>query len=198
MNTKAIITSGIVSLVLVSAGAVAETQRFNATVKVTNSFEFDKENDLVFGTIRAKADTAADKVATLVMPANPNIEPEAKSDGAAVIAIMNGDSNPASFKITGLPEYASLNITNPTETDLVLPGTESTAAKFLLSNFTYYVTQGAPTGDVTGSTIKADAQGNISFNLGATLTTSSNTADGTTSDYTDGDYSGTFSVQVNY
>jgi hypothetical protein len=200
MNTKAIITSSILSLAVISAATHAATQRFNATVKVTNTFEFTKDKDLSFGTIRAKADTAADKVATLVMSADPDVVPDAppEATGAAVISIMSGESHPASFSITGLPEYAVLTITDPTETDVRLPGSESSAAKFTLSNFNYFVTKGGTLGEVSGAKLKADVEGNIAFNLGATLTTSNNTDHGTTTDYTDGDYSGTFSLQVNY
>ncbi|NOU50746.1 DUF4402 domain-containing protein [Pseudoalteromonas sp. JBTF-M23] len=198
MNKKAIITSSLLSFAVLSTTALAEKARFTASVKVQNTFELLKDKDLLFGTIRAKADTSSGDVATLIMPADPDVAPTAKSNGNAVITIMSGESNPAAFSIKGLPAYAVLTLTDPTETDLVLPGTSSTAAKFSLNSFTYYVTKGAKTGDVSASTIQADDKGDVEFNLGATLSTSSNTADGTTADYSDGDYSGTFSVQVNY
>ncbi|CAH9066011.1 hypothetical protein PSECIP111951_03512 [Pseudoalteromonas holothuriae] len=199
MKNNIFIISSFISIGILSAPALAKTQQFSATVNVQNTFNMTKGKDLSFGTIRAKADTTNADIASLVIPSDPDAQATTDTTGTgAVIAILGEEGSAAEFSIEGLPQYASLTITNPTETDLVAGGSQDSDAKFKLSDFTYFVRVGTSAGAVTGNTLRADAEGKIEFLLGATLNTSNNSTDGTTTDYVDGEYSGTFNLEVDY
>ncbi|QTL33975.1 DUF4402 domain-containing protein [Pseudoalteromonas viridis] len=180
-------------LAVMPALSDAQPAEFKATVKVTNSFNFVKVNDLDFGTIRAAGDPAGGDTATLTVAANASTAPTVTSTDAtkASIAVINPGS-PASFTVDGVAPYSTLTITDPTDTAVAPKSLPPGTPGFLLGNFTYYMTSGTP-GPVTG-TIQVDATGAVAFNVGATLTTTS----AATGNYLDGDYEGSFTLELNY
>ncbi|KZX00452.1 hypothetical protein JL49_11175 [Pseudoalteromonas luteoviolacea] len=173
-----------------------EQRTFEAKVTVKNAFELEKQSDLLFGTIRAKADTAGSDTATLVIPADTGKAASVTSTNIsnAEISILEAGA-PAQFKISGVVPFATLNITEPAETDIVLAGGNPNAAGFKMDSFTYYIETGALSKqDVAGNKIQVDDKGEALFNIGATLKTTT----GGTANYLDGSYSGTFTIEVSY
>lgn len=197
MNQSIKIASIATALSLISLNVSAETASFNAGVKVQNAFTFTKTADLDFGTIRATADTAATETATLVLAANPaTAATTASTDAAeAEIAVLAAGS-PASFSVSGVSPFATLSITGTGITGAISPVTAPAGtAGFTLGTPTYYVLTGATPNSVATTTIQVDSTGAATFNVGATLTTDATTP---ASDYIDGDYSGTFTLLLDY
>ncbi|KZN49569.1 hypothetical protein N474_04745 [Pseudoalteromonas luteoviolacea CPMOR-2] len=189
---------GFVSTLALMAFAsnAGEQRTFEAKVTVKNAFELEKQSDLLFGTIRAKADTTGTDTATLVIPADTGKAASVTSTDItkAEISILEAGA-PAQFKISGVVPFATLTITDPVETNIVLSGGNPNAAGFTMDTFTYYIETGALSQqDVTGNQIQVDDKGEALFNIGATLKTTT----GGTANYLDGSYSGTFTIEVSY
>lgn len=184
------------SITLLSFGATAEQTTFQAGVAVQNAFTLTKDADLDFGTIRAKADLTGTVSATLVLAANPDTSSTTATSDAdeAEIAILTAGT-PASFSVSGVSPFATLTITNPTETAIVPDSAPAGTAGFTLGTPTYYVLTGATPNSAATTSIQVDGAGEATFNVGATLAT---TAVAATSDYIDGTYSGTFTLQLDY
>ncbi|WP_409423695.1 MULTISPECIES: hypothetical protein [unclassified Pseudoalteromonas] len=184
------------SITVLSFGAAAETASFQAGVTVQNAFTFTNDAPLNFGTIRASGDLTGTETATLVLAANPATAPTTASTDAtaAEIAILVAGT-PASFSISGVSPFGTLTITNPTETAIAPDTAPAGTAAFTLGTPTYYVLTGATPNSAATTTIQVDSAGEATFNFGATLTT---TAVAATSDYIDGSYSGTFTLELNY
>lgn len=190
MNKTFIKATLAASLAVISFGTAAEPASFQAGVTVQNAFTFTKDSDLDFGTIRAKSDGT--EVATLVLPADPNANSSTPAATDAEIAILV-QGTPASFSVSGVSPFATLTITDPTATDITPDAAPSGTPGFTLDDPTYYVLTGAtPNATATGS-MQADVNGEITFNLGATLSTAASA-----NDYIDGTYSGTFTVELAY
>ncbi|KZN66797.1 DUF4402 domain-containing protein [Pseudoalteromonas luteoviolacea] len=173
-----------------------EQRTFEAKVTVKNAFELEKQSDLLFGTIRARADTTGSDTATLVIPADTGKAASVTSTNIsnAEISILEAGA-PAQFKISGVVPFATLTITDPVETNIVLAGGNPNAAGFTMDTFTYYIETGALSKqDITGNKIQVDDKGEALFNIGATLKTTT----GGTANYLDGSYSGTFTIEVSY
>ena len=185
-----------VSLAVLSFGTAAESVSFQAGVRVQNAFTLTNDAPLDFGTIRASGDLSGTEKATLVLAANPATSSTTASSDVteAEIAILV-PGTPASFPIAGVSPFGSLTISNPTETAIAPDAAPAGTAAFTLSLPTYYVLTGGTPNSVATTTIQVDASGEATFNLGATLTT---TAVAATSDYIDGSYSGTFTLELNY
>ncbi|MBQ4836341.1 MULTISPECIES: DUF4402 domain-containing protein [Pseudoalteromonas] len=175
----------------------AQKATFDAKVKVKNAFQLVKNNDLDFGTIRAVADNTGTDTASLTIPADTTQTPTVASTNVnnAEIAIISAGS-PAQFQISGVVPFATLSITDPVETDVSLAaGSGSGAAGFKLGSFTYYIETGASNSTpVVGKQIQVNENGEAVFNIGATLSTTT----GNSANYLDGDYIGTFTLEVSY
>ncbi|ALS32156.1 hypothetical protein PTRA_a0852 [Pseudoalteromonas translucida KMM 520] len=184
------------SVALLAFGASAETATFNAGVTVQNAFTFQSTADLDFGTIRATADTATTDTATLVLAANPATSSKTAASGAgAEIAVLTAGT-PASFSVSGVSPFATLTIDATGVTGAISPVTAPAGtAGFTLSTPTYYVLTGANPNSAATTAIQVDSTGAATFNMGATLTTDATTP---SSDYIDGDYSGTFTLILDY
>jgi cell wall-associated NlpC family hydrolase len=184
-------------LSLSSFSAVSKTATFTASVEVKNTFELEVVEPLSFGKIRATADTVSTSQASLTMPANPSatIAPPLTTTEAAISVLEDG--SPAKFTIDGVAAFTELTITDPTDTDITpKDAAPSGTAMFKLDSFTYFVVEGANPGtDVSAGKIQVDAEGKATFTLGATLSTDPSTP---TSDYLDGMYEGTFTLEVAY
>lgn len=184
------------SMIMLASNVMAETATFNAGVTVQNAFTFDSTADLDFGTIRAKADTAATDIATLVLAANPATSSTTTASGAGAEISVLVAGTPASFSVSGVSPFATLTIDDTGVTGAISPVTAPAGtAGFTLSTPTYYVLTGATPNSTATTTIQVDSTGAATFNLGATLTTDATTP---TSDYIDGDYSGTFTLILDY
>ena len=184
------------SMAVLSFGAAAESVSFQAGVTVQNAFTLTNDSALDFGTIRASADLAAAETATLVLAANPATSPTTASTSIAdaEIAILVPGA-PASFSVSGVSPFGSLTITNPPESAISPDAAPAGTATFTLGTPTYYVLTGATPNSAATTAIQVDANGEATFNVGATLTTDATTP---TSDYIDGTYSGSFTLELNY
>ena len=196
MNKSIKLASIAAVLSLTSTGVLAETATFNAGVVVQNAFTFESSANLDFGTIRATADTTSTDTATLVLAANPATASTTGAAGtAAEIAILAAGA-PASFSVSGVSPYATLTIDSTGISGNISPVTAPAGtAVFTLSSPTYYVLTGATPNSAATTSIQVDSNGEATFNMGATLTTDGTTP---TSDYIDGDYSGTFTLILDY
>ncbi|WP_405128077.1 DUF4402 domain-containing protein [Pseudoalteromonas sp. PB2-1] len=196
MKNSIKIAALMTSSALLTFNVAAEQTTFQAAVTVQNAFTLQADSGLDFGTIRATADATGAQTATLVLPANPATSATTASTDptAAEIAILNPGA-PALFSVSGVSPFATLNITNPTETDISPDSAPSGTAKFVLGSFTYYVLTGANPNSAATTSIQVDANGEATFNLGATLSTDNAVS---TADYIDGTYSGTFTLQLDY
>ena len=99
------------------------------------------------------------------------------------------------MSVSGVSPFGTLTITNPTETAIAPDTAPAGTAAFTLGTPTYYVLTGATPNSAATTTIQVDSNGEATFNFGATLTTTGVAA---TSDYIDGSYSGTFTLELNY
>jgi len=177
------------SMAVISFGAAAESASFQAGVAVQNAFTMTKDADLDFGTIRAKADGT--NAATLILPADPNANSSTPAATDAEISILV-PGTPASFSVSGVSPFATLTITDPSPADITPDAAPPGTPGFELDTYTYYlVSGGASAGTV--SDIQVDANGEATFNLGATLSTET-----VAGSYIDGTYSGTFTLQLDY
>lgn len=205
--TKTTLAASVALLALLAFGASAENASFNGTVKVQNAFTLTNDADLNFGTLRANADTAGAAVSTIKLSANPAASSVVtNATGATIVELVKGA--PATFSVSGASAFAFLtfDITGITGNITSVSPTPSGAAFFKVSDPSIRVLTGGNANtdlDLTDLTVEAGklqvgGTGEATFSLGATLTTSSNTADTTTSDYIDGDYSGTFALTLEY
>ena len=191
--TKAALAASMAAL---SFGVIAETATFNAGVTVQNAFTFQSTADLDFGTIRATADTAATDTATLVLAANPATSSITAASGAGAEIAVLAAGTPASFSVSGVSLFATLTIDATGVSGAISPVTAPAGtAGFTLGTPTYYVLTGANPNSAATTTIQVDSTGAATFNMGATLTTDATTP---SSDYIDGDYSGTFTLILDY
>jgi len=189
---------GITSLLVISVPVVAETTSVNAQVEVLNAFNLTKGNDLNFGTIRATAGASGD-IASYTLSADPAATVGVATPGstdAIIQELVYG--NPGSFTIDGVANFSSLTLTVPeytTAAPLDVSHTDPASNNFELTALTAYdVTNSSPITLTAGvGTIVADSTGNFEFNIGGTIST---VDDGIA--YTDGSYTASFDVIVEY
>ena len=97
--------------------------------------------------------------------------------------------------------FANLTITLPaTETVLVGAALPGTAANFTINTYTAWITSGGndDSAYVNAGDLQADSNGDVTFNIGATLSTD-DAAAAITQNYQDGlAYEGDFDVIVDY
>jgi hypothetical protein len=189
---------------LVSANTFAE-ESINGTASVTvqNAFDLVETTQLSFGVVTA-VKASADPVTTSGSETyNPTItmNPDGTTDSA------DGDANlgtlnqitagtPATFDVSNVASFTAMKITLPTTAVSLKASNGNTAAgEFSLSTFTLRevgktanVTLTAGVGNIT-----SDENGVISFNVGGQLAIT-----GKDKEYTDGIYSGTYAVKVDY
>lgn len=193
-----IITAVVTGLVAISA-ANATTKSVTATVVVDNVIAMTVAAPLDFGKISALGDaSASDLQATMVRSANPaTASVTDKTTNSAVIVLAQG--SPADIEITGAAADYELDVVVPTtEIYLENPAVQSNSQVFVLDAFNTHAylegTANSSFGTTTTST------GALSFYVGASLTTAASnlTGSATKTAYTDGTYTGSFDVSVNY
>ena len=173
-------------------GAAIESADFTATVEVQNSFDFEVSNGLSFGTLRTNSDPA--ETASIIVSPRGIAAVTSTTGGAAVMSELVAGS-PASFTVAGASAFATLNLDSSAVAgpiaykDSAPPGTPG----FVLSAPTFYVITGASPNSVATTTIQVDGNGAATFNMGATLTTTTSTAS-----YLDGTYEGQFTLTLDY
>tara|TARA_B110000211_G_scaffold233246_1_gene298934 strand:- start:1059 stop:1661 length:603 start_codon:yes stop_codon:yes gene_type:complete len=196
LSTLAVVTA------VSSFSSFAATESFEAKVTVQNAVVLTKDNDLSFGTIRAIADPTGGEQATLVVNPDPDASPVSTQsnpvNNAATISVIE-DGEAAGFSVSDVVPNSILTITDPVNTLIVSSaGQGVNEPDFTVGSWTYFITSGTNAGAVytQGSpNLQAGADGAVSFNIGATLSTSSSVS---SVDYPDGEYSGSFNIEVSY
>ncbi|MDN3379308.1 MULTISPECIES: DUF4402 domain-containing protein [unclassified Pseudoalteromonas] len=189
-----------VSTLAVSFYAISATETFRAEVTVQNAVGLDG-TDLNFGTVRAVADPGGKDIAELIVSATPNATPitESKNNTANALFAIIEDGAPATFTVSEAVPSAVLRILDPTKTNLEFEnGQDTDRPDFTIGDWKYVITSGDNNNaDYTPLTpnLQVGQDGTVSFNLGATLKTSSKV---TTKPYADGVYAGTFQIEVAY
>ncbi|SBT17448.1 hypothetical protein MGA5115_01559 [Marinomonas gallaica] len=192
---KIYLIAGVTTILTGNALAV-ETLNSNATVTVNNAFTLAESAEMTFGTIRASADTTNNVTASLTLPADGSAGTVTAATPAASNIVVITGGTPASFAITNAAPFTTLTLTLPSSAiDLVTPGGD---AQFTVDSFNAVVSSGPNDGDAYNSgtpNLRTDASGAVSFDVGATLITDATTPG---SNYEDGTYTGSYTVQVDY
>ncbi|HEA16856.1 MAG TPA: DUF4402 domain-containing protein [Pseudoalteromonas prydzensis] len=190
-----------VSILAVPFSAISATETFRAEVTVQNAVVLTKDTDLNFGTVRAVADLAGVEIAELVVSATPGASPitESKNNTTNALFAIIEDGEPASFTVSDAVPSAVLRIMDPVKTNLEFEnGQDTDRPDFTIGDWNYVITSGdnnnAPYTPGTPN-LQVGQDGTVSFNIGATLKTSSKV---TTKTYADGVYAGTFQIEVAY
>lgn len=196
LSTLAVVTA------VSSISSFAATESFEAKVTVQNAVVLTKDNDLSFGTIRAIADPSGAEQATLMVNPDPDASPVSTQlnpvSNAATISVIE-DGEAAGFSVSDVVPNSILAITDPVNTLIVSSaGQGVNEPDFTVGSWTYFITSGTNAGALyTQATpnLQAGADGAVSFNIGAKLSTSSSVS---SVDYPDGEYSGSFNIEVSY
>ena len=193
INSKLLIS--LVAATCTASAIAAESVTSTATVVVQNAFVLTENQALNFGTIRAKADTSGSTTASLIIPADGSAHSVTRTGTEAqsnIIEITAGA--PATYSVSSAAPLTNLTITLPT-TAIALTNNNSVAS-FTMGSFGAYITSGANSGSAySASNLQTDANGAVNFSVGATLTTDGSTP---AADYTDGTFTGTYTITVSY
>lgn len=193
INSKLLIS--LVAATCTASAIAAESVTSTATVVVQNAFVLTENQALNFGTIRAKADTSGSTTASLIIPADGSAHSVTRTGTIAqsnIIEITAGA--PATYSVSSAAPLTNLTITLPT-TAIALTNNNSVAS-FTMGSFGAYITSGANSGSAySASNLQTDANGAVNFSVGATLTTDGSTP---AADYTDGTFTGTYTITVSY
>lgn len=191
----------VMSILAVPFSAISATETFRAEVTVQNAVVLTKDTDLNFGTVRAVADPAGSDIAELIVSATPNASPitESKNNTANALFAIIEDGEAASFTVSEAVPSAVLTILDPVKTNLEFEnGQDTDRPDFTIGDWNYVITSG----DNNNATytpgtpnLQVGQDGTVSFNIGATLKTSSKV---TTKGYAEGVYAGTFQIEVAY
>ncbi|GLR70669.1 DUF4402 domain-containing protein [Agaribacter marinus] len=189
------------SMLLGSVSVMAqETAPGDATVTVQNTFDIAQVSGIDFGTVRATVDSDATDdagsvhVSTLPLDTQGAHGTITTAGGATTTSSITVLATGAAgeFAITNAAPFTAINITAPAAFDLVNGSGSPTTAVFGVGTFTF-----RETGAVAdGTAVTTDINGEINFTMGASLSTDDNAA--TRTNYIDGAYTGTFTLQVAY
>lgn len=183
-----IATVGAVALgvACLAADAQAQTEKVTANVNavVDNSFTLAETTIMNFGTIVAKADMVGNTTATLTIDSTGALTPVPTGPAAARFVIFNSAN----------ASQGVFNVTNAApSTKVAISFANPVALNCALCANAPDITIGAFTHDA-GANPTTDANGALTFNVGATLTTVPAPAN----QYEDGAYAGTYDVLVSY
>ncbi|TDO97386.1 DUF4402 domain-containing protein [Marinomonas balearica] len=172
----------------------AETATGNASVTVQNAFNLSETTALSFGTIRATGDTAGTQTAELQISSDgTSNNPETTDSTAAAISVIEA-GEPAVFTIDSAAPSSNLTITLPSAA-IELTSTLNDGL-FSIDDFEATITSGPRDGTAYASgNLLTDDTGGVTFAVGATLTTGTGATDAA---YTDGTYTGTYEITVDY
>ncbi|WP_017446796.1 DUF4402 domain-containing protein [Gayadomonas joobiniege] len=181
---------------LFSTGSVlAETATGTIEFTVQNAISVEAGDNLNFGTFRAVPSSVAAEQATLKIGADGSTE-DGKSNGGATIQKFE-DGSPGTFVVTGAAPFSNLTIDFPADGEITVTSGVPGSPVFEIDAFEGTVITGANpnTAIADADAVTADADGNLTFAVGATIGTDSN---GSTGSYQSTDYTGTYVVEVSY
>ncbi|TKB54951.1 DUF4402 domain-containing protein [Ferrimonas aestuarii] len=201
MMPKPLALALAVSTLALSQVAVAETVSATATVTVRNAFTLTEDSALNFGEIRATPDPTAGttpaNVATIALNSNGSWGAPSLG-GVANIQVLSGGA-PATFTVSGVAPFSNLTLTLPTTpVNLTTGSAPPGASKLIVNAFEATITSGANSGTryASAGDLQADVSGEVTFAVGATLSTDN--VDNVGASYMDTAYSGTYTVEVTY
>lgn len=207
LNSKSILAVAIVTATTVaSVNVMASVKSANATVVVKNAFVITEDAPLDFGTIRATADplaatvqdTPLGKISGLIMDPEDGTFSAGATASPATIASL-GTGAPGEYSMTGVGAFKNFTLAAADGT-LKTPGAAANAAFFTITDFTFFVTSITTPALYDGVTIflKADAAGDASFQVGASIFTSATGETTAQTPYDDTTYAGTYDITVEY
>lgn len=213
-NLKTTLKIGLAaSLLSAVTAASATTVNVNASATVDNAVDLTVTGDLGFGTIRASIGGTPANTECQGLQIDPDTTvttmsvdvPTACGGGAGTseISSIDGTFTRPEFSISGVPAFTTLTLTEPTDSELTLGGASPPdSAVFELIDFTAFQTNSTPAADVDISSgsgdLVADVNGEVTFTMGATLSTDVAAGAAGLTDYQDAAYSGSFDVTVTY
>lgn len=209
--SKAIATSlGTVAL-LGALPASAETVQLDASVTVLNTFTLAQTTALSFGTVRAKASTDNANTANIVLPpasgATATSGTAVGADNTDVPAMTTLTAGAQGvYAVTGAAAFTPLNMSISSNTiDLTLASAPPSAPNaFQLGTLRAVDGSGneiplVDSGVADGNTLSTDVNGALTFTVGGTLSTQDHASRAfTNGNYTDGAYSGSLTLTVDY
>lgn len=172
-----------------------EVETGNVSVTVQNAFTVTQTAPLSFGTIRATASGTAGETANLVVSADPNGTNTANDNLNASIGIIV-EGTPAEWSVADVAPFGELTIAFPTTSQINPVGLPTGTPGFDLVGLNAFVTAGPNSGaayNATNNLLQADLNGDLTFNVGGTLTSEVDT-----DEYGDGTYQGTYTVTLEY
>lgn len=206
--SKAIQIAGVCALTALPGIASSDNVSVDATVNVNNTFTLTKNSDLHFGSIAAFADTSGGgDESALVMTADGTLT-ATSSTNSSIMKLDESLATPAEIEVGGAAGNSDLTVTFTmddgagnyipfTSINMTPPATPTggTPRYFILDNLTTQAT----TGSGTAPTMTTDLTGTLVFSIGGRIRTDSTDLSGAINTaYNDGDYTGTFVVNVNY
>jgi hypothetical protein len=191
------------SLVAVSTISMAETVTSSATVTVQNAFNLTETAAINFGTLRATGDGsgATPSVATVTIKADNSSVPPT-SPGTAELSVITPGSR-GEYAVSGAAPFSDLTIEFPDESVfLVNASAPPSTPRFVIlptTNWEATIIGGTNDGATyASSNLQTDVSGAVGFYLGATLTTDERASTAQNGVYTDGVYSGNYTIEVRY
>jgi len=168
------------------ANAQSQTVNYTASVTVQNTFTVGETTALNLGTIAAVADpTGANTQATLVLAGNSGTSTTTNGNGTARILAITA-ATPGVLSVTAAPPSTLFTVTQGSTIQLVDPAVTGETT----FNFT-------PAAVCAGFNCTTDAAGALTINVGGTLSTRAQTSGGAEDNgYSDGTYTGTYSVTL--
>jgi len=180
-----------------SVNVMADT--FEATVTVKNSFDITEDTPLDFGTIRANAVITGPSTDTANIVFDPETGVGTATDGTAATMGQLIVGTPGAFTVSGLAPYQALDIDTTQTAELKLVPHPTGGAFFNVDTFTFFVTSlVTPALYAASGDLIADATGNATFTVGATLTTSDVDTDGNSAQYQETAYVGDYEINISY
>jgi hypothetical protein len=163
-----------------TAMAQSQTVNYSASVVVQNTFNVGMTTPLTFGTVAAVSDTTlGTSQAQIVLQANSGTATVTQGVGNTSRILSIVAPTPGVISITSAPPSTAITITNGSQISLANPA-DANAPGFFFT----------PSAVGAGFNSTTDANGALTVNVGGTLTTKQQV----TNAYSDGTYTGSFSV----
>jgi hypothetical protein len=199
MGTSLTLAGAATALMFTSSAAFAESvTTATVTATVQNAFTLVETTPLDFGTVRAVADnTGALNIAILTLTPAGAITPTAGVGTSAMTSLSGGTAGV--FTVTGAASFTNLTVTFPADFTLTNgtapPG--SPVFDILQADWVGTIVGGANDGvTYAAGNMQTDVTGAVALNVGTKLKTDS--AVGTTGQYLDAAYTGTYTMDISY
>jgi hypothetical protein len=193
------IVSGASVFMLGGNSAFAETvTTATVTATVQNAFTLVETTPLSFGTVRAVADpTGGVNIAILTLSPAGVMTPTTGVANSALTSLSGGTAGV--FTVSGAASFTNLTVTFPVDFTLTTAGAPPGSPVFDIKQADWV---GTIVGGVNGgstyaaSNMQTDVSGGVALRVGTKLKTDSTV--GTTSQYLDQLYSGTYTMEIAY